>query len=75
MANKFKNYLNKNREALNSKSAKIGGYSFFLTIVVLAIIIAVNVLVSALPTKYTQFDISAQQLYSLTSSTKVVVPN
>lgn len=75
MANKFKNYLNKNREALNSKSAKIGGYSFFLTIVVLAIIIAVNVLVSALPTKYTQFDISAQQLYSLTSSTKVVVTN
>lgn len=71
----MKNYLSKNREALETRTAKVGGYSFILAIVVLAIIIAVNVLVSAIPTTLTQFDISAAQLYSLTSSTKVVVNN
>ena len=53
----------------------MGGYSFVMSLVVLAILIAVNVLASKLPTSWTQFDISAAQLYSLTSDTKVVVTN
>ena len=52
-----------------------GGYSFVLSLIVLAILVAVNVLAQALPTKWTQFDISAAQLYSLTSDTKAVVTN
>lgn len=64
-----------NRRALTTRTARIGGYSFLLGIVVLAILIAVNVLASVLPSRFTQFDISAQQLYSLTSDTKVVVTN
>ena len=44
-----------------------------VTVIVLAILIAVNILVSALPKTLTQYDISAAKLYSVTSSTKVVV--
>ena len=50
-----------------------GSYSLALTAVVLAILVAVNVLVSALPTSLTRYDISATKLYSITSNTKVVV--
>ena len=50
-----------------------GGYSLVLTAVVLAILVVLNVLVSALPTTLTKYDMSATQLYSITSNTKVVV--
>ncbi len=63
------------REALNTRTAKVGGYSFVLTLFVLAILIAVNVAVSSLPSTWTHYDISAAQLYSVTSSTKAVVQN
>lgn len=52
-----------------------GSYSLILTAVVLAIVIVCNVLVSALPTSLTSFDISAAQLYSVTSNTKAVLSN
>ena len=40
---------------------------------VLAILIVVNILASALPTTLTKYDISSSKLYSITSNTKVVV--
>jgi len=52
-----------------------GSYSLMITCIVLAILIVVNILVSALPTTLTKFDISATKLYSITSNTKVVVNN
>lgn len=64
-----------NKQALTTRTAKVGGYSVLLALIVLAILVAVNVLFSVLPSKYTQFDISAAQLYSLTSDTKVVATN
>jgi ABC-2 type transport system permease protein len=58
------------------KLALRGGlYSMILTVVVLAILVVVNICVSALPTTWTKFDISATKLYSVTSNTKVVVNN
>lgn len=50
-----------------------GSYSLAVTAIVLAILIAVNVLTSALPETITKLDISSSQLYSITSNTKVVV--
>ena len=50
-----------------------GSYSLMITAVVLAIFIAFNILVSALPTTLTKYDISSAKLYSITSNTKVVV--
>ena len=52
-----------------------GAYSLAVTAVVLAILIAVNVFASALPASLTRQDISAAQLYSVTSNTKAVVNN
>ena len=52
-----------------------GSYSLLMTVIVLAILIVVNVFVGLLPTTLTSFDISSTQLYSVTSSTKVVVNN
>ena len=52
-----------------------GGYALAVTAVVLAILIAVNVFVSDLPATLTRQDISAAQLYSVTSNTKAVVNN
>ena len=76
MKNSYKNKLHsalaRNRQALGTRTAKVGGYSFVLCLVVLAILIAVNVLVGMLPCRFTQLDISAGQLYSLTADTKVV---
>ena len=75
MMNKIKSYFSRNKAALTSRTAKLGGYSFVLSIIVLAILIAVNVAVSSLPSTWTNFDISAARLYSVTSSTKSVVQN
>ena len=52
-----------------------GSYSLAVTAIVLAILIAVNVFVSALPKFMTKYDISSSKLYSITSNTKVVVNN
>ena len=61
------------RAARNRIAFQGGSYSLVITAVVLAILIAVNVLASALPTTLTKYDISASKLYSITSNTKVVV--
>ena len=52
-----------------------GTYALAVTAVVLAILITANVFASALPATLTRQDISAAQLYSVTSNTKVVVNN
>lgn len=72
---RFRQLADENKQALTTRTAKVGGYSVLLSLIVLAILVAVNVLFSVLPSKYTQFDISAAQLYSLTSDTKVVATN
>lgn len=75
MKDQWRAALARNRQALTTRTARVGGYSFVLSLVVLAILIAVNVLAGQLPSRWTQFDISAAQLYSLTADTKVVVTN
>lgn len=57
----------------NKIALKGGSYSLVLTGIVLAILIAVNVLASVLPSTWTQLDISSAKLYSITSNTKAVV--
>lgn len=64
----MKEKILRNRIALQG-----GSYSLVVTAIVLAILIAVNILASALPKTFTQLDISSAKLYSVTSNTKVVV--
>ncbi|MGN1367631.1 MAG: Gldg family protein [Aristaeellaceae bacterium] len=61
------------RVPVNQFALRGGSYSMLITVVVLAILIVVNILASALPATYTKYDISATKLYSVTSNTKVVV--
>lgn len=59
---------------VRSQMALLGGsYSLVISAVVLALLIVVNLFVSALPTSMTKYDISSTKLYSITSNTKVVV--
>ena len=62
------------KEKKGSKVALKGGsYTITISVIVLAILIALNVLFSKLPSTMTNFDISSSRLYSITSATKVVV--
>ena len=65
----------KQKTPSNQLALKGGSYSLFVTAVVLAILIVVNIFASALPTSLTKYDISSSKLYSITSNTKVVVNN
>ncbi len=66
--------LRRSAPAERSQNALRGGvYSLAAAAVLLAILIAVNVFVSALPSARTKYDISSSKLYSITSNTKVVV--
>ena len=57
----------------NRLALRAGSYSLMISALVLAILIVVNIFVSALPSSMTKYDISATKLYSITSNTKAVV--
>ncbi len=59
----------------NKLALRGGGYSLAVSAIVLAILVAVNLLVNALPANWTKLDMSSTQLYSITSNTKAVVNN
>lgn len=65
--------MKKNTPGKSSLAFQGGAYSLLISAVVLAILIVVNVLASALPSSVTNYDISSTKLYSITSNTKVVV--
>ncbi|HBK03129.1 MAG TPA: hypothetical protein DDY87_01725, partial [Clostridiales bacterium] len=60
------------QESLGGIAVRGGSYSLAVTALVLAIAVAVNVLASVLPTSLTKYDMTSTNLYSVTSSTKVV---
>ena len=57
----------------NYQAFRGGTYSLASIAIVLVILIMVNIIVSALPSNLTQYDMSASKLYSITSNTKSVV--
>lgn len=65
----------KKKPQSNQLALKGGSYSLFVTAVVLAILIVVNIFAATLPTMLTKYDISSSKLYSITSNTKVIVNN
>ncbi len=58
--------------SFKTRSFQVGGYSVAATAIILAIAIAANVLVSALPAKWTQIDTSAQQLATVGEQTEQI---
>lgn len=73
MKNKIKTSLRKIKEQFGTRSSKVGSYSFLLTVLVLAILITVNVALNFFPDRYVQKYLTANQLYSLSSQSKVLL--
>lgn len=63
-------YIQKRRWAFSKKMIGTGAFSAGMIVIMCAICVVVNLVVTALPAKYTSIDCSATKLYSLTSDTK-----
>lgn len=53
------------KDAASRKKTRLGGYSVALICIVLALLVAVNLIAGELPSKYTKIDVSELQLFSL----------
>ena len=58
------------RNSFNKKYIKNGSYSMGITAIFLVIVVVFNLIVGEIPTKYTQIDVSREQLYSIGEETK-----
>ena len=61
------------KAALTTRAVRVGGYSVAAAAIVIAIIVAANALVRALPAQWTQFDTTSSQLFSISDQTENVV--
>lgn len=65
----------KEKVPINKKYLRNGSYSTMMIVIFVAIVVVINMIVGKLPSKYTQIDISDQQLYSIGDETKKVLKN
>lgn len=56
--------------SLKSRSFRVGGYSVAATVIVLAIAVAANLFINALPTSYTKLDNTSTQLFTISQQTE-----
>lgn len=56
-----------------TRSFRVGGYSVAATAMILAICIAANFLINALPSNLTKLDTSSNQLYSISQQTETIL--
>jgi ABC-2 type transport system permease protein len=71
----LKGFAKKIAASLKSSTVRIGGYSIFAVLFVIAIAVAVNFFFAALPSTATQLDMTSNQLFTLSDQTKKVVGN
>lgn len=69
----LKDFFARVKHSFHTRTFRSGGRSMALTAIVLAGIIAVNIAVRAIPAKFTRFDTSANQLYTLSEQTTTIV--
>lgn len=60
-------------DSFKTRAFRAGGYSVAAAVIVIAIAVVVNLLASALPASLTQFDTTANQLYSISEQTELLV--
>ena len=58
------------KRGINKKALKNGSYSVMISVVFVVIVVVVNLIVDALPTTYTELDVSDQQLFSIGDQTR-----
>lgn len=61
------------KEQFKSKQLRMGSYNTTMIIIVTAIVVIINMIVSKLPTQYTQIDVTDNQLYSIGEKTRELV--
>lgn len=64
---------NQAQQAARRRSLRSGAYASVLAVVVLVLVILLNLVVGAVPTKFTQFDISTGKMFTLSDSTKTML--
>lgn len=67
--------IQKRRYSVSVHNISMGAYSSITVVIGIALTVVVNLIVSQLPTKYTSFDITANQLYTITDQTKEMLGN
>jgi len=55
-----------------SRAFKSGGYSTLISLFLIAVLVAVNLIVGEIPTRYTKFDTTNNQLYTLSEQSKKI---
>ncbi|MGN0736174.1 MAG: GldG family protein [Anaerovoracaceae bacterium] len=73
LKNKMKNLYTGVRATMRKKGFRMGTYTAGTTAVVLVILVIINMCVSAIPSKYTQLDLSSGSLYSVGNQTENAV--
>lgn len=60
---------------VNGKLVRKGSYSLVITLIAIAIIVAVNLVVNEIPSQYTEIDVSEQKLYTISDETEEMLSN
>lgn len=61
--------------SFSGKRFRNGSFSAAMILIAVAIVIVVNLIVSKLPTKYTELDVSSNRIYSMSDESKKLVGN
>ena len=72
MKNKNHNKFDKKKliGTISKKHIKNGSYTMVMSVIFIAVVIVINMIVSTIPSKYSEIDISSQKLYSISDETK-----
>ena len=72
MKNKNHNKFDKKKliGTSSKKHIKNGSYTMVMSVIFIAVVIVINMIVSTIPSKYSEIDISSQKLYSIGDETK-----
>lgn len=65
--------MKKFMDSFKTRSFRVGGYSVVAAVILIAIIVLLNVLVSALPTRFTQLDLTDSGLYTLSPESRLII--
>lgn len=77
MKNKNHNKFDKKKliGTISKKHIKNGSYTMIMSVIFIAVVIVINMIVSTIPSKYSEIDISSQKLYSIGDETKEMLKN
>ena len=70
---KHKPDLKKLVGTISKKHIKNGSYSMAMAAVFIVIVVVINMIVGAIPSKYSQLDVSSSKLYTIGDETKKVL--